>query len=152
VKFTTDPSHNALVPAATKVSNGDQTRYADKGGTFTKGLPHDRFGRVDPYAFETFATALTSGNFSDFEKIIMGGTRTLNGPQGGLAFDLEALDNVQFGQPVVPPPPAIASDQSATELLEYYWASLLCDVAFTDYGSNALAAEAATELGAQPDV
>lgn len=140
---------DAMVPAATNVHNGDQTRYADKGGTYSKGLLHDSFGSVDPSSFETFTTALTTGKFSDFEKIIMGGTRTLNGPQGGLAFDLEALDNVQFGQPIVPPAPASASEQNATELLEHYWASLLRDVAFTDYGSNALAAAAAAELGAQ---
>ena len=131
---------DALVPAAKNVNNGDDARYPDKGGTFTKGLPHDGFGRVDLTAYGTFKTALASGKFSDFENIIMGGTRTLNGPQGGLAFDLEALDNVQFGQPEVPPAPVIAGDQTATELLEHYWASLLRDVAFTDYDSSALAA------------
>ncbi len=141
---------DALVPAAKNVNNGDQARYADKGGTFTKTLPHDSFGRVNLDAFATFTTALASGKFSDFEKMIMGGTRTMNGPEGGLAFDLEALDNVQFGQPQVPPAPPMASDQNATELLEHYWASLLRDVAFTDYGSSALATEAAAELGAQP--
>src|SRR5262249_36650661 len=84
------------------------------------------------------------------EKIVMGGTRTLNNPQGGLAFDLCALDNAQFGQPVVPPAPPIAGDQTATELLEHYWAALLRDVAFTDYGSSPLAALAAAELSALP--
>jgi hypothetical protein len=93
---------------------------------------------------------LNSGEFSDFEKIIMGGTRTLNGPQAGLAFCLVALDNAQFGQPQVPPAPAAAGDQNATELLEHYWASLLRDVAFTDYPANPIAAQAAAELGSQP--
>jgi hypothetical protein len=132
------------------VNNGDTARYPDKGGTYTKGLPHDSFGRVNPGAFGSFQEALSSGKFSDFESIVMGGTRTLNGPQGGLAFDMEALDNVQFGQPEVPPAPATASDQNATELLEHYWASLLRDVAFTEYVSNPIAAQAAAELGAQP--
>jgi hypothetical protein len=141
---------DAGVPAATNLSNGDEARYADKGGTYTKGLPHDQFGRVDLVAYQTFKTALNSGEFSDFEKIIMGGTRTLNGPQAGLAFCLDALDNAQFGQPQVPPAPATASDQNATELLEHYWASLLRDVAFTDYRSNPIAAQAAAELGSQP--
>lgn len=115
-----------------------------------KGLPHDSFGRVDLNAFASFKTALTSGRFSDFEDMVMGGTRTMNGPQAGLAFHLEMLDNVQFGQPQVPPAPRTAGDQSATELLEHYWASLVRDVAFTDYGSSTLAAQAAAELGAQP--
>ena len=145
-----EATHDALVQAANNVDNGDDARYPDKGGTYTKGLPHDTFGRVDLTAYESFKTALASGKFSDFEKIIMGGTRTLNGPQGGLAFDLEALDSVQFGQPEVPPAPLIAGDQSATELLEHYWASLLRDVAFTDYGSSALAVLAASELSRLP--
>lgn len=139
---------DAAVPAAANVNNGDEKRYQDKGGTYTKGLPHDNFGRVDQNAYASFKQALTSGKFSDFEKVILGGTRTLNGPQGGLTFDLEGLDPVQFGQPQVPPAPAVAGDANATELLELYWASLLRDVAFTNYSSNALAAQAAAELGA----
>lgn len=141
---------DAIAGPAINVSNGDTALYADKGGTYSKTLPHNAYGRVNPEAFETFATALKSGRSSDFEKITMGGTRTLNGPQGGLAFDLEMMDNVQFGQPQVPPAPKVASDQTATELLEHYWASLLRDVAFADYDSNLLAAQAATELGSQP--
>jgi len=105
---------------------------------------------VDLNAFASFKAALASRKFSDFENMIMGGTRTMNGPQGGLAFDLDMLDNAQFGQPQVPPAPSAASDQTATELLEHYWASLLRDVSFTDYGASALAAQAAAELGAQP--
>jgi hypothetical protein len=146
---------DARVPAATNPNNGDEARYADKGGTYTKCLPHDSFGRVDLHAYQTFRTALNSGDFSDFEKMIMGGTRTLNGPQAGLAFCLVALDNAQFGQPQVPPAPGAASDQTATELLEHYWGSLLRDIAFTDYASNLPsnsinAQAAAAELGAEP--
>jgi len=145
-----EATQDAGVPAAINVNNGDEARYADKGGTYTKGLPHDSFGRVNLNAYQTFKTALNSGEFSDFQNIIMGGTRTLNGPQGGLAFCLVALDNTQFGQPQVPPAPAAASDQNATELLEHYWASLLRDIAFTDYSSNLAAQAAAAELGSQP--
>jgi hypothetical protein len=142
-------TQDALLGPAVNVDNGDPARYPDEAGVFTKTLPHDAYGRVDPAAFATFQTALNSGKFSDFEKIVMGGVRTLNGPQGGLAFDMATMDSVQFGQPQVPPAPPLASDQSATELLEHYWASLLRDVAFTDYGSNPLAAQAAAELGSQ---
>ena len=73
----------------------------------------------------------------------MGGPRTLNGPQGGLAFYLDCLDSSQFA---VPPAPALASEAYATELVELYWASLLRDVAFTAYPTNSIAAQAATEL------
>ena len=135
---------------AVNVNNGDNALYADKAGTYTKGLAHDAYGRVAPESYASFKKALASGLHSDFENIIMGGTRTLNGPQGGLMYDLEAPDNAQFGQPQVPPAPTLASDQTGTELLEHYWGALLRDVAFTDYDSNALAAAAAGELGSQP--
>jgi hypothetical protein len=42
-----EATHDALVPVAKNVNNGDDSRYPDKGGTYTKGLPHDSFGRVD---------------------------------------------------------------------------------------------------------
>lgn len=123
------------VGPAVNVDNGDNALYADKGGTFTKALPHDDFGRVDLNAFASFTKALNSGSFADFQNITMGGTGTLNGPQGGLCFSLETLDGVQFGQPIVPPAPTAAGDQTATELLEHYWASLIRDVPFADYAS-----------------
>jgi hypothetical protein len=126
-------------------TNGDQNRYADQANTYTKGLPHDSFGRVDLNAFATLVNALNTGEPEDFEKIIVGGTRTLNGPQGGYAFDLEGTDAYQFGSPLVPPAPALASDLNAAELLEHYWASLLRDVPFTQYASNPIAIAAAAE-------
>jgi len=131
---------------AVNITNGDLTRYADKVGIYTKGLPHDQFGRVDPSAYATFQTALSTGKASDFKKIVMGGTRTLNGPEAGLAFDLEAADNIQFGQPEVPPAPTLAGDVTGTEMLEHYWGSLLRDIPFSEYSSNELAGQAADEF------
>jgi hypothetical protein len=77
----------------------------------------------------------------------LGGPRTQNGPQGGLAFYLSCPDASQFS---VPPAPTLDSEEYATELVELYWASLLRDVAFTDYSGNAVAAQAASELSALP--
>lgn len=141
---------DALQGPAKNVDNGDLALYPDKGGTYTKALPHDSYGRVDPAAFASLMKALSTGNPTDFAKIIMGGTRTLNGPQGAFCFDLETMDVVQFGQPQVPPAPKVASDLTATELVEHYWASLLRDVPFTDFGSSTLAAQAATEISSLP--
>ncbi len=141
--------HDLTVPYAVNVPNGDDALYADKAGTFTKGLAHDAFGRVTPASYASFKKALASGSFVDFENIILGGTRTLNGPQSGLTYDLEGLDGTQFGRPEVPPAPTLASDQSGTELLEHYWGALLHDVAFGDYGSSPLAVAAAAELSSQ---
>jgi hypothetical protein len=145
-----EANQDAAAGPAINVNNGDEALYPDKGGSFTKGLPHNQWGQVDSTAFGSMMTAMANGRFSSFEQIIMGGTRTMNGPQGGLAFDLEARDNVQFGLPIVPPAPTVAGPQTGTELLELYWASLLRDVAFTDYPSNSLAAMAAQELSGLP--
>ena len=136
-------AHDALVSAPPQIDNGDETRYSDKSGTYTKGVKQSGIGLVDPAAYHSFKKALTSGDPADFAAIQLGGTRTLNGPQGGLAFDLEGLDSSQFAPP---PAPAVASEAYGTELVEMYWASLLRDVAFTDYASNPVAAQAASEL------
>jgi hypothetical protein len=104
-------------------------------------------GVVDPAAYLSFKKALSSGDPADFENIVLGGPRTLNGPQGGLAFYLDCKDSSQF---VAPPAPALASEEYATELVELYWASLLRDVAFTDYPGTQVAKDAANELSAMP--
>ena len=137
-------------------TNGDEERYADKCGTYTKALLQDGPGRVNLNAYESFKDALHSGNPADFENIIMGGARKLTDPQAGMAFDLEGTDSRQFGNSpcprnqetvvVVPPAPALASVAYGTELIEMYWASLLRDVPFTEYPSNPVAAQAAHEL------
>jgi hypothetical protein len=138
---------DAFSPTPVQVDNGDEARYSDKCGTYTKGVLQDAVGRVDLKAYQSFKKALDTGKPSDFDKVILGGPRTLNGPQGGLAFDLECLDGSQFA---VPPAAALASEEYATELVELYWASLLRDVAFTDYPVNPIAAQAAEELSGLP--
>lgn len=140
-------AHDAFVPAPAQINNGDEDRYSDKCGTYSKGILQSGIGLVDLAAFQKFRKALDSGNPADFEQIPLGGPRTLNGPQGGLAFHLGCLDSAQFS---VPPAPALASEDYATELVELYWASLLRDVAFTEYASNTVASDAATELSSLP--
>jgi len=149
-------SADALVPVPPHTTNGDEGRYPDHSASYSKGLLQDDIGVVNPAAWASFKTALKSGRNSDFEAIIIGGTRTQNGPQGCYAFDLEGLDSVQFGNapspgdptglPVVPPFDQITSPEYGAQLAEMYWSSLLYDVAFTDYTSNLTAAAAATEL------
>lgn len=138
---------DAFVAAPPQIDNGDEALYADKSGTYTKGILQTGIGLVDLAAYKSFKAALSSGAPADFEKIVLGGARTLNGPQGGLAFYLDCLDGDQF---TAPPAPTLASEAYATELVELYWASLLRDIAFTTYPTNAVAMQAATELSAMP--
>jgi hypothetical protein len=149
------------VPTPPHTTNGDEERYADKCGTYTKSILQDGPGRVNLNAYASFMDALQSGKPADFENIIMGGARKLTDPQAGLAFDLEGCDSQKFGSApaplcqesvvVVPPAPALASAAYGTELIEMYWGSLLRDVPFTEYPSNPVAAKAAHELSGLPD-
>ena len=87
-----------------------------------------------------------------FSEYYHGRYANADGPQEGLAFCLEALDNAQFGQPQVPPAPATASDQNATELLEHYWAYLLDGKASSDRNHLSATLTSTTKLTAYPDL
>ena len=149
-----------MIPVPQHTTNGDEARYADKSGTYSKGILQNGIGLVNPSAFPSFRHAINTGTLAAFESVPLGGTRTLNGPLGANAFSLEGCDSVLFGNAsspanqisrvVVPPAPALASAAYGTELVELYWASLLRDVAFTDYASNPIAAQAAAELTTMP--
>jgi len=136
----------AHLPEPTQTPNSDEAKYADKCGTYTKCLQHDNYGRVVAASYQSLKKAFATGKFSDFENILIGGTRPLNGPQGALAYDLEGADSAQF---VSPPAPPLASDAYGTELIELYWASLLRDVPFVRYSTSPVAQQAAQELSAQ---
>jgi hypothetical protein len=129
--------------------NGDFALYTDHSGTWSKTLAHDNLGIVNASSFNSFVTALTNGDFADFQNILVGnpggtnGNAQLNGPQTALAFDLEGLDSHAT---VIDPSPTTASAQTADEEVEHYWAALLRDVNFSDYATNATAAAAASEL------
>jgi hypothetical protein len=139
---------DAFPMSPAQIDNGDEALYADKSGTYTKGILQDAIGIVNPAAYQSFKQALASGRQEDFEQIVTGGPRTQNGPQGGLAFYLDCLDSSQVS---VPPAPALASEEYAAELIELYWASLFRDVSFTAYAANSIAIQAATELTGLPE-
>src|SRR6185503_16452636 len=54
------------------LNNGDESRYANKIGSFTKALPHNQLGEVDPLAYATLAKAVQTRNPADWEAIQLG--------------------------------------------------------------------------------
>ncbi|MGO4884188.1 MAG: hypothetical protein ACLP59_25715 [Bryobacteraceae bacterium] len=54
---------DAAAGPATNVNNGDEALYPDKGGSFTKGLPHNQWGQVDLNAYASLKTALPAARF-----------------------------------------------------------------------------------------
>jgi hypothetical protein len=147
--YRTKEAQAEKVSPAVAADNGDFALYTDHSGTWSKTLQHDNLGIVNATSFNSFVTALTNGDFADFQNILVGnpgGTNVnaqLNGPQTALAFDLEGLDSHAT---VIDPSPTTASAQTADEEVEHYWAAMLRDVNFTDYASNATAIAAASEL------
>lgn len=124
-------------------SNNDETLYPNKIASYSKGLPHNSQGIVDPAAFAQMVQALNTGSQTDFNNIPLGGTRKLTNPQSGLAFDMEGPDGHALVQP---PAPAFASREQAAEISENYWMALLRDVSYSDYASNPIANAAAADL------
>jgi len=132
-------------PIPTHTNNGDECRFANKIGSYTKGLPHNSQGEVDLNAYQVYLHALSSGKPADFENIPLGcsdGFKLVD-PQAGLAFDLEGVDShCTF----MPPAPEFGSDEMNAELIELYWMALARDIPFSDYGTNPLMIQAAADL------
>ncbi|WP_046113956.1 twin-arginine translocation pathway signal protein [Aquincola tertiaricarbonis] len=138
-------------PVPPHPTNGDEARYANRIGSDSRGLPHNARGEVDPQAWRLATAAFASRDPADFEKIPLGGTRKLLNPVGTLAVSLDGLNASQFA---LPPAPALASAQRASEAIEIYWAALLRDVPFNEFHDGTQHRDvlaAAAELSRAPD-
>jgi hypothetical protein len=121
-------------------SNGDDD-LAGYYASFTKGLPHDASGEVDPAAYETLLAALAADG--EFSTIPLGGDRRLVNPEAALSFNTTGYDPHDVAMPAAP---AFASDEAGAEMVELYWQALLRDVPLESLGDSPLAMAAATEL------
>ena len=106
-------------------TNGDETALPGYVGCFTKGLPHDQTGLVEPAAYESLLHAVSTGQHADFEAIDRGSGMKLVNPESSFAFELEGLDSHQVS---CPPAPQVSSVQAADEMVELYWQALARDV------------------------
>ncbi len=131
-----------ILPTAT-LSNGDEEVFPTRIASYSKGLPHNDLGEVDINAYNAFIQALNSGLDSDFEAIPLGGTAKLANPQAAYCFSLEGAD---AAAPAIPAPPGFSSAQMAAEIAEDYWCALTRDVPFSQYASDPLINQAATDL------
>lgn len=132
-----------LSPRFRRNDNGDEARYPNKIGNYSKGLPHQSNGEVVASAYDALVNAIRSGDPAMFEQIPMGGQRKLTNPQAGYAYDLEGYDAFAMIQK---PAPQFASREIAAEIAENYWMALLRDVPFSEYPSNPIANAAARDL------
>jgi hypothetical protein len=132
-------------PHPAHVNNGEESDYPFIA-SYSKALPHDGCGNVDPAAYAQLLQALRSGDPAEFEAIPLGGMLKLTNPQGGLAFDLEGPDPAAV---TIPPAPRIDSPQNSSEAGELYWMALARDVYFGDYPSDPAVQAAIQSLNAE---
>jgi hypothetical protein len=124
-------------------TNGDEDASPAGLANFTKTLPHNRLGEVDPDAYRTLLRALSSGRPADFDMVSLAGGTGLANPQAAFAFELEGAD--PWGLAVAPPA-WLASEEFAGEMTECYWLALARDVAYTRYGEEPVTAAAVSDL------
>jgi hypothetical protein len=133
-------------PVVEHPTNGDEQLYPNRIASYSKGLPHNSLGEVDPAAYASFIQAVTTGDPADFENIVTA-TRASSGkltdPQAGLAFEMVASDSHALVQK---PPPAFSSAEEAAEIAENYWMALTRDVPFAEYDGNPLIVSAVGDL------
>lgn len=142
---------NATPPNHQQHTNTDDDIYADKRGSYSKGLPHNADGTVVPAAYVSLIKALADGEGKPalFDSIPLGGQRRLTNPQSGFAYEMQGGDPQGFS---VPPAPAFNSRTEVAEIVENYWMALLRDVPFHRYSSDPTANAAASDLTTFTDV
>jgi hypothetical protein len=133
---------------ANHATSGDEDLYPTRIANFSKGLPSNAFGEVEPQAYDALVAALESGDPQAFEAIPHGtlspGSRLkFVNPQSALAYDLEGPDSHAL---TLRPAPAFSSAELAGEIVESYWMALTRDISFTDYGTHPLTQAAADDL------
>lgn len=136
------------VQVSAPVTNGDEKLHANALGSYTKAMPHDAAGIVDPAAWAALVKALETGASADFERIPLGGTAKQANPQAAFAYELAGADSHALS---MPPPPAFASAETAGEMVEVYGHALLRDVPFDRYGSDPLVPSVIAGLNALSD-
>lgn len=133
-------------PQVEQSRNDDESRFGRDVGYFasySKGLPHDASGEVEPDAFETMRSALDGRGGGGFDAIPQPGPRPLTNPEAATSFNPSGIDPNGV---IAPPAPAFDSQQAAAEMVELYWMALLRDVPFADYDQHPSVGRAAAEL------
>jgi hypothetical protein len=139
-------SHLKAVPAG-QVTTGDEERYADKRASFSKTLPHNDFGEVDPSAYRKLVDILLSGDVKRFAEIPRApdAELRLHNPQAAYAYDVAGLDSHATALALAPP---FAGPRMASEMGELYWLALTRDVPYQAYETDPLITAALADLNA----
>lgn len=123
--------------------NDDEVLYANKIGSYTKGLPHNLLGKVDLEDYNIWINTLTTGNPEKFELLPLGGITKFSNPQASYAYEMTGPDSHHL---TMAPAPSFSSAIEASEMAEDYWMALTRDIPFVDYDTNPGTKAAAEDL------
>jgi PAP2 superfamily len=126
-------------------TNGDEARYSDFRAAFSKTMPQNDFGEVEPAAYRRWLQILASNDSAAFESIPRDSqaVERLNNPQAAYAIELHGPGAADLD---LAPPPAFASARQAAEMAELYWRALMRDLPFHAWGTDPLARAAVADL------
>lgn len=126
-------------------TNGDEGAYADLRGSFSKAMPHNSLGEVDPADYSLLLKGLETGETSDMNLVPLGGQRRLANPLAAYKFEMTGLDAQNTW---MRPAPTFLGKETSAEMGELYWKALCRDVPFDSYGTSPLIAAAVADLNA----
>ncbi|MDH5444456.1 MAG: vanadium-dependent haloperoxidase [Gammaproteobacteria bacterium] len=136
------------LPLVDHPNNGDDSAYDTRIGSFTKSLPHNALGEVDQGVYDTYLTAIETGDRDLFDTIPTPGNITLRNIENIWSMDYLGPDSHNTS---MPPAPAIASAEHASEFAELYWQALTRDIPFSEYDNNKDIEAAAKDLSNMTD-
>lgn len=125
------------------ICNGDEEFFENRIASYTKGLPHNQTGEVDQDAYNLMLNALSTGANEDYELIPLPGDIKLKNPLAGLSMDLVGIDSYQT---LIPSPPSFSSAETAGEMTELYWMSMIRDISFQSYNNSSMIEMALDDL------
>jgi len=138
---------NDTLKLPTQHDNNDERRYKSQNfyASFTKTLPANEFGEVDPSSFKRLRKALRTGRQRHFDRILRDSSavRRLENPQGALRFETSAKDSHASR---IAPSFKFRSAQGAGEMTEVYWQALARDVPFIEYDEHPTTRAAVLDL------
>lgn len=141
---TTTARMNYRAKITNQYSNGDEDRYSDYRGSFSKTLPHNHLGEVDKAAFENMIRAIESKSIDRIESIPSGGGgRKLANPLAANTFNMVGADSQALSMPAAP---SFRGAETAAEMAEVYWQAALREVNFEEFGGHGEIERAVTEL------
>ncbi len=140
-QFRQQTAHDDIMPPQppAQVNNGDHE--LGSWAVYGKGLLHDTpsgsgsgiMWFPDRDAQTTMIEQTTGGEEYAFS---LGGVRGQVNPASATSYGLEGAD---WFDVTIPPAPSMTGDETAAELVELYWQSLLRDVPFAVYDDESLA-------------